>query len=306
MADRPVLRPRLVSTVLAGVVLSVGLLGSAASSDAQGLPRPSRLVPEIDLKCHEAISIDGIAGLDVDLKLHHLNPILQRLGLPPEDVIVRGLEQLCVPVIKDGRSPPPAVRLFVQEIDLACYKIEVLSPPVTAQLRLSHLNPVIIGHGAPDEIVQLSTPRQLCLPVAKNGRFPNDQILRFIEFLDLKCYDIIQLNDPPTPLISLRLTHINPQFAGVLPDEGVTLGEPEQLCVPVQKNDRRPPDDVLQVLQWIDLKKYRIAPDSDIPLPTLTIEHLNPLLRGRRHFIGMGPLQHLAVPVAKNGQRPTP
>jgi len=73
----------------------------AGSARAQ----PIRSIVEmIDLKCYR---IEGdVASLDLPLVLDHLNPVLQQMGAPEENAIVRQPQQLGVPVAKNGLFPP--------------------------------------------------------------------------------------------------------------------------------------------------------------------------------------------------------
>ncbi len=303
------LRPRrFVVATAATVVLS--LFGIVASSSAQGLPPPSQIVPEIDLKCYK---IAGGTPLNVNLTLRHLNPVLQSMGLAPENVIVQQPETLCVPVFKNGVPPPPNVLPFVQFMDFVCYAITTTTPFPNVPLRLTHLNRVVVNSGAPIESVILTNPRQLCLPVEKAGAAIPTAVRRLVQFIDLKCYDIVsQIQPPPPPLnLPLRLHHLNPLLAP-LPIESVIVQNPRQLCVPVLKilgsQAPQPPADVMNVIRWIDIKMYDFVSVTPIPPPvTLQVRHLNPLFvqRPPETITMVTPVQ-LGLPVAKNGQFPMP
>ncbi len=244
---------------------------------AQPLPPPSRFVPQLDLKCYKID--DSIPALNIPLQLTHLNPVLREMGLPPEQVVVREPQELCVPVAKNNQIPDPTVLPFIQWVDLACYGLD--APPVpSVPLRLTHLNPVLRGMGLPDEFVKLTTPRQLCLPVIKNNGVPPPAVMKLVQFIDLKCYDFSTDSGPVN--VPLSLTHLNPVLRGMgLPVEQVTMTVPQQLCVPVAKNNQAIPPDVLNIVQWIDLKKYEIASFTAMGPVPLVIRHINPLLVNR-------------------------
>jgi hypothetical protein len=256
-----------------------------------------QIVGQIDLKCY---AITGEA-LNLPLRLDHLNPLLMRL--PPEEVIVLEPQQLCVPVAKEGVFPPDEVLRLVQYIDLKCYSIQ-RSNPLNMPLLLDHLNPVLRQMGLPPEQVQVLDSEQLCVPVAKEGVIPPDDVLPVIEQIDQRCYRI----EPRIPLdLPLHLDHLNPvlQDLGV-PPEDVIVREPLQLCVPVAKNGQFPPGEIRRLVQFIDQKCYRIEPQEPLDLP-LHLDHLNPVFRQ----LGVPPEdvvlrepQKLCVPVAKNQQFP--
>lgn len=290
-------------TRLVGLMVMVGLIGMALPALAQPLPPPSKFVPQLDLKCYKIV--DSIPSLGISLTLTHLNPVLRGMGLPPEQVGVTQPQELCVPVAKNNQIPDPTVLPFIQWVDLACYGLDAPAVP-SVPLTLSHLNPVLQGFGLPDELVKLTTPRQLCLPVIKNNGVPPPAVMRLVQFIDLKCYDFS--TDPAPVNVPLSLAHLNPVLRGMgLPVEQVTMTVPQQLCVPVAKNNQAIPPDVLNIVQWIDLKKYEIAAASTMSPVALTIRHINPLLVNRpaEQIRLIGPSQ-LGVPVAKNGKVPVP
>lgn len=273
----------------------------AGSSRAQ----PIRSIVEmIDLKCYR---IEGdVASLDLPLVLDHLNPVLRDLGAPPERVMVREPQQLCVPVAKNGRFPDPVIADFIRYLDLKCYRIDADPPFLGMPLQLDHLNPLFIEMGIPPENVQVLDAQQLCVPVAKNGVMPPPQVLRFIQFLDLKCYGI--QSDITSLDLPLVLDHLNPVLVQMgAPEENVIVRDPQQLCVPVAKNGMIPPPDVLPIIQFVDLKKYAIESDVtslDIPL---RLDHLNPVFRQFQvppEFVIVREPQQLGVPVAKNSLFP--
>ena len=126
-------------------------------------------------------------------------------------------------------------------------------------------------------------PAPIPLPDPKN----------FVSNLDVRCYRI----ERP---IQLFLDHLNPLFIDKgLAQEFVDL-DPHQLCVPVYKNNHRPPEDALPFLRYVDWRCYGISgPPLNLPL---RLTHLNPVIA---HMVGpiddvtVREPQQLCVPVAK-------
>jgi len=284
-------------------MLSTIVLCSVLAGAARAQPIRS-LVEMIDLKCYR---IEGdVRSLDLRLRLDHLNPVLREMGLPPQQVIVREPQQLCVPVAKNGRFPDAVIFDFVRYLDLKCYRIEADPPFLGVPLTLDHLNPLFIEMGIPQEHVQVLDAQQLCVPVAKNGRIPPPEALHFIENVDLECFGI--QSDITSLDLPLVLDHLNPVLQEMgAPQENVVVRAPQQLCVPVAKNLRIPPGDVLRPIQFLDLKKYSIESDiQTLDLP-LHLDHLNPVFREFRvppEDVILREPQQLGVPVAKNGLFP--
>ncbi|HYO15349.1 MAG TPA: hypothetical protein VE685_19295, partial [Thermoanaerobaculia bacterium] len=76
----------------------------------------------------------------------------------------------------------------------------------------------------------------IIFPAAASAQLPAPAA--FVQFLDVRCYDIP--NQPPLH-VPLRLDHLNPYFQSLnLPHEDVRLQEPQQLCFPVAKKDNFP------------------------------------------------------------------
>jgi hypothetical protein len=196
---------------------------------------------------------------------------------------------------------PASPRRFVDNLDVRCYQIS--GPALNVPLRLDHLNPLFVSMHLPFENVVLGAPQQLCVPVEKNGVVPPSDTLPFIQFIDWKCYGI----SGPSLNLPLTLTQLNPVIAGLVgPTVGVTVGAPQQLCVPVVKNNTNPPANVLALVQYLDVKCYGVT-SSGGPAAVVTLNHLNPLLAGRpseKSTLGQVPVQ-LCVPVTKN-QQPVP
>jgi hypothetical protein len=277
---------------------SLLVLGAVASGEAgaQGLPPPATLVSSLDLECYKTAG----PALNQQLTLTHLNPVLIAHGLQPHQVVVRDLAQTCVPVRKNNAVLPPAAAAIVSQVDLACYNIDANPLPMAQPLALTHLNPVLAG--LPVHQVTLTRPRQLCVPVAKNNVLPPDNVLAFVRYVDLECYD----TDPGAhPAFNVLLDQLNPQLQGI-PDHWMSLTDsPRQLCVPVRKNNQAIPQDVLSRLQWLDLERFRATPTVTIAPVNLWLRHLNPLFAGLPQVnVTLDEARGLMVPVAKDGAMP--
>jgi hypothetical protein len=188
----------------------------------------------------------------------------------------------------------PDPHTFVSNLDLECWQT-VPYTPAFPPILTHHLNPVLSG--LPDEKVTLGARQQLCSPVAKNGVIPPSSVLPFIQYVDLSCYQVtgINVNRP------LNLTQLNPVLAG-LPPQNVVMTSPQQLCVPVIKNNMSPPAAVLALVQYIDLKCYAITPPASANVP-LTLSQLDPVLASMpAQKVTMQNNRQLCVPVQKNNQ----
>jgi hypothetical protein len=207
------------------------------------------------------------------------------------------LAALLLPALTAGQQlPTPAD--FVKNLDVRCYRLPAL-PPLGINLRLDHLNPALVAMGIPPELnVPIGPPQDLCVPVYKNNVPPSPTSLPFIQFVDWKCYGITG----PALNLTLTLNQLNPVIAGLFgPTLGVIVREPQQLCVPVRKNNSFPPTAVAQLIRWLDVKCYRVE-TSQIPNGQVTLTHLNPLITQPPElvtFANTPPLQ-LCVPVKKN------
>ncbi len=206
----------------------------------------------IDLKCYNVVdATTGLPGdpLNLDLVLDHLNPVLRRLGAPPEPVTLFEPQKLCVPVAKNGILPPPSppeIFALISFIDQKCYNIA--GAPLNVGLLLDHLNPALRDRPdvPPRESVLTADAQQLCVPVTKNQLSPPPPVADTVSQIDLKCYAITNVDGFPLPPlgISLVLSHLNPvlrEMPGVPANEQVVVQEPQQLCVPVQKSLPPPP-----------------------------------------------------------------
>ena len=206
---------------------------------------------------------------------------------------------LLLPAVASAQALPP-VADFVRYLDVRCYRIPN-QPAINVPLTLDHLNPVFVEKGFPRENVILQQPQQLCVPVRKNNQFIPANVLQFIRYVDWKCYGI---SGPPLDF-PLHLDQLNPVIAGLLgPSLDVWVREPQQLCVPVRKNNQPIPAGVLQLIQWLDVKCYRIENNSTVGA-AIQLGHLNPLFNPAAQAAQIFPPPHqLCVPVAKNGSVP--
>ena len=201
-------------------------------------------------------------------------------------------------------QPLPTPGQFVRFLDLRCYDIPG-QPPLAVPLLLTHLNPVFINAGAPPENVILQEPQDLCVPVRKNAQVVPAASLPFLQYADLKCYRI----DGPPLNLTVQLSQLNPAIAALYgANVNVIVREPQQLCVPVAKNDQFAPPAVLDLIKFLDIKCYRVDAPL-IPDRQINLTHLNPLFSGipteATTIYGPTPIQ-LCVPVAKNNQNPNP
>lgn len=281
--------PPVLLALLSAMTLTVAMAATASSAPA--LPTPKSFVSQLDLQCFRSSPYTPQFG---SIGTRHLNPVLA--GLPEEKVTLGVRDQVCVPVAKNGVIPSADALDFIRFVDLACYRITGVN--VNKQLNLTQLNPVLAG--VPASNVVMTTPQQLCVPVVKNGNVPPPEILRLVQYIDLKCYAIT----PQTAMNKqLSLRHLNPLLVNV-PGTSANVTLNRQLCVPVQKSAQPIPDDVLAIVRWIDLVKYDLSATAGVPI-SLTLSHINPLLTGlpREQATLTAPSQ-LAVPVAKNNAFP--
>ncbi len=182
------------------------------------------------------------------------------------------LAALLLPTVAFGQ-PLPTPGDFVRNLDVRCYQIT--NPPLGVNLRLDHLNPVLVGMGQPFEQVNVGQPQDLCVPVYKNTVPPSPTSLPFIRFVDWKCYGI----QGPALNLALNLNQLNPQIVNLLgPTLNVIVREPQQLCVPVRKNNAVIPPAVEQLVRWLDVKCYRVETAQNPGGKQVTLTHLNPLI----------------------------
>ena len=201
-------------------------------------------------------------------------------------------------------QPLPSPASWARNLDVRCYKIT--GPALGLNLRLDHLNPALVSMGIPFENVTLGQPQDLCVPVSKGTITPPPDVLPFIKFLDWKCYGITG----PALNLPLVLNQLNPIIQGLLGQTlNVVVREPQQLCVPVQKNGSVPPPAVLNLVKWLDVKCYRVESTQDPSGKTVMLTHLNPLITNPPETVTFlappNPIQ-LCVPVKKNLVAPPP
>jgi hypothetical protein len=275
---------------------SGALLSSSSPADAQQLPTPKALVSGLDLECYRTPG----PTMDFELMLTHLNPVLRELGLPQHQVRIKELVQTCVPVRKNNAWPGPLALQFIRHIDFACYRVEAEPFPAPVPINLTHLNPVLAN--LPQHIVWLERPAQLCLPVAKNGQLPPEDVLALVRFIDLECY---QTDPGPHPQFGVVLSQLNPQLNVIPPHPMVLDWQPRQLCVPVRKNNQFIPAAFLDIIQWIDLEKFAANPQVQIAPVNVQLQHLNPIFANLPWVpVVLEWAVALMVPVAKNGAIP--
>lgn len=285
----------LVRRVLPSLVL-LSLLLLPVTALAQ-LPPVAAFVQNLDVRCYK---IPNQPPLALPLALDHLNPLFVEKGFPRENVVVKEPQELCVPVAKNGVFPPPNVLPFIRYVDWKCYGID--GPSLDYRLHLDHLNPIIRQLFGPGDDVVVREPQQVCVPVMKNNSAPPQNVRRLVEQLDVKCYRVESTYPSFSPI---TLNHLNPLFAVVPAENAYISGPAKQLCVPVAKNGKIPPPEVLTHVAYSDVLCY---PLQGQPLNReLQLRHLNPVL------IDLGlPVENvfvtdstkLCVPVAKDGRFP--
>jgi hypothetical protein len=280
-------------------LLLATLAGAAAvptNAAAQALPSPFAMASSLDLECYKTPG----PALNLAVNLTHLNPVLVNLGLPAHQVILRELQQTCVPVRKNASGPDAAALPFVRFVDFACYRVDAQPLAAPVPLTLTHLNPVLAGF--PPHDVRLTKPAQLCLPVAKNNNVPPAAILALVSFLDLECWDT---DAKVHPNFTLLLTQLNPLLTNIVPHNMTLVTNPRQLCVPVRKNNQAIPAASLNIIRWLDLEKFTASPSVFIAPFNLMLRHLNPLYANLPQVpVVLQEANALMVPVAKNGAIP--
>ena len=75
-----------------------------------------------------------------------------------------------MPVAKDGLFPPDDVRKIIEWADVLCYRLR--GQPLNRNITLTHLNPVLAW--LPPETFPITDSQKLCVPVAKDQKFPPD------------------------------------------------------------------------------------------------------------------------------------
>jgi hypothetical protein len=282
--------------MLRSAIASLFLVVSVSPALADdALPTPYELVSQLDFECRPAAGPPLVPQLFV----RQLNPVLQG-RIPNQVVPVGALEEVCVPVAKNGLIPSQDALRFIRWMDLACYRAQ--SPDPDVDVELSHLNPVLAG--LPDETVDIGPLEQICVPVRKNDSALPEQVKHLVQHLDVGCYHVEPTADADWTLV---LGHLNPVIRAMgLPNRVVDVRRAHQLCVPIGKNAQPIPLEVRPFIEWMDFLKYRVVPQDPIPPLPLWLTHLNPLFAALPPFFTV--LQperiRLMVPVAKDGHLP--
>jgi hypothetical protein len=175
--------------------------------------------------------------VDVHVLASHLNPVLS--NLPPAGVHLVQLQQVCVPVAKNGVIPAQPMLSVIQHMDFGCYGFEQPTAEANTNLLLTHLNPVLIQQGLPPHAVQMERAHQLCVPIGKNQQPIPDGVGNLVRWVDFLKYRVTPVAGPLAPW-PLTLRHLNPLFADQQPFNVTLLGSP-RLLVPVAKNGVIPP-----------------------------------------------------------------
>jgi hypothetical protein len=286
-------KTRTATMMMATFGLSTLLAGAARAQDAP--VTPYQVVSQLDLECRRA---EGPPLPNVFIR--QLNPVL-RDRLPDQQIVAGPLQEVCVPVAKNGRIPDPAALELARFVDVACY--QATAPAVDVDVKVSQLNPVLAN--LPDQTVKMVQLQQLCVPVRKNESPMPPAVKRFVSHFDLGCY---RLQEPTADAnTTLQLTHLNPVIRAFnQPDRVVDIRRARQLCVPVAKNAQPVPPGVSEVVRWADFLKY----DTEVlagamPVP-LWLNHLNPLFQDLPGFpTVLAPSSvRLMVPVAKDVHLP--
>lgn len=192
-----------------------------------------RVIRGIDLACYKA----DAPPVDVQVLASHLNPVLA--NLPPELVHLVQLQQVCVPVAKNGVIPPEPALSIARHMDFGCYGIEQPTSDANINLLLTHLNPVLVQQGLPNHVVHMERARQMCVPIGKNQEPIPDPVLQRVRWVDFLKYRVTPVVGPLAPW-PLTLNHLNPLFVQQQPFN-VTLFGPPRLLVPIAKNNVIPP-----------------------------------------------------------------
>lgn len=232
-----------------------------------------------------------------------MSPIDRRSKLRRNVMLSLWAASLLAPTLAMGLPASP--RRWVDNLDERCFQILGTPAPVNQPVALTFLDPVLVGMGLDPGTVLIQAPQQLCMPVEKNGVAPPADTLPYISYLDWECYGI----NGPSLDVTLNLTQLNPVVASLLGSGvKVTLGAPQQLCVPAFKNAAGPSADVQKLVSYVDVECFAVTSSQSIAGTPITLNHLNPLFTTRPPenltFSSPGPSQ-ICVPVAKNGDIPS-
>ena len=200
---------------------------------------------------------------------------------------------------------PSSPRRFVDNLNERCYQFLGNPAALNLPLTLTFLDPVLVKMGLDPGSVVLLAPQRLCVPVETKGVPPPPDTLPYISYLDWECFGITG----PSLGISLDLNQLNPVIAALLGSGvTVTVGAPQQLCVPVTKNGAILTTEVQKLVEYVDVECFGVTSSQQIAGKVVTLNHLNPIFVGRAAenvtFPTPGPTQ-LCVPVAKNGDMPS-
>lgn len=271
------------------------LAAAAIPEPVLPLPSPREFVKGLDLECYRSDGPPPVAALGI----RQLNPVLKG-KLPNQPIQLGEMVHTCLPVAKNNVIPPADVLRFIKMVDLSCYRAE--AAPVDVEVNLRHLNPVL--QNLPDMDVKLTRLRQFCSPVRKNFSEIEAPVWRMIRHLDVACYEFEELTQSAD--INLGLSHLNPIVRDMnFPNRVVHLERANQLCVPVGKNQQPIPEDVLQVVQWVDFAQFQF--DLITPPPPqfpLWLSQLNPLFGNFTQVTTLHDPHTLMVPVAKDNTPP--
>ena len=241
---------------------------AAQSAGAQQPPTPFQMIRALDLECRSA----GGPPPAPNVFIRQLNPVL-RDRLPNQWAQLGGLEDVCVPVAKNQAIPPQPVLDFAKWFDLGCFEAD--APPVDVDVKLSHLNPQLVGLS--DEDVKLVELDQVCLPVRKNNSVIPEGVRAMVSHFDFACYRLAEPTEDANT--SLQITHLNPVIREMgFGDHVVDMKRARHLCVPIAKNNQPVPEAVRPYIAWADFLKYRIdVVQGWTPPFGLLLQHLNPL-----------------------------
>jgi hypothetical protein len=271
----------------------------AANVEALGeppaLPSPRAFASALDLECYPSEGPPPVQQLGI----RQLNPVLKD-RLPNQQIQLGDLMRTCLPVAKNNNVPGDNLRRFISQVDLACYKAQ--AAPVNVPVNLRHINPVL--QGLPDNDVRLVELTQFCSPVRKNFAEIEPEVRRLVQHLDFACY---RFEEPTAPAnVNLWLSHLNPVVRAFgFPNRLVQLERSKHLCVPVGKNVQPIPEDVKDVVEWVDFMQYDMDVVTPVPEFQLWLQQLNPLFAGTPPTLTwLRRPTDLLVPVAKDDTLP--
>lgn len=267
-----------------------------ALDEPPALPSPRAFASALDLECYRSEGPPPVPQLGI----RQLNPVIKD-KLPDQQIQLGDMTHTCLPVAKNNNIPGDDLRRFVSQVDLACYKAQ--AAPVNVPVNLRHINPVL--QNLPDHDVRLTELTQFCSPVRKNFAEIEPAVRRLVQHLDFACY---RFEEPTPPAnANLWLTHLNPVVRAFgFPNRLVQLESSKHLCVPVGKNMQPIPEDVKDVVEWVDFMQYDI--DLLTPVPPefqLWLQQLNPLFAATPPALTwLRRPTDLLVPVAKDHTLP--